>query len=74
MSMERRWWLPLGEAALPPTVLSTAERGESWRFQKGDLEGPAGESQIFLGQEDRPATLPLSPRLTPPNPVPCLLL
>lgn len=40
--MERRWWLPLGEAALPPTLLSTEERGESWQFQKGDLDGPAG--------------------------------
>nr|XP_040129807.1 growth arrest-specific protein 7-like [Ictidomys tridecemlineatus] len=33
--VERGWWLPLGEAALPPTLLSTEERGESWQFQKG---------------------------------------
>ncbi|VTJ80318.1 Hypothetical predicted protein [Marmota monax] len=52
--VERGWWLPLGEAALPPTLLSTEERGESWQFQKGDLDGSAGESQIFPGQEDRP--------------------
>uniref|UniRef100_A0A8C9PSR6 F-BAR domain-containing protein n=1 Tax=Spermophilus dauricus TaxID=99837 RepID=A0A8C9PSR6_SPEDA len=56
--VERGWWLPLGEAALPPTLLSTEERGQSWQFQKGDLDGSAGESQIFPGQEDRPATRP----------------
>lgn len=78
--MERRWWFPswgllLSGAASHPLSWSTEERGgcadspRSWFFQDS-LDGPAGSSPVFPGQEDGFTALLLSLRPKPPQ-LPC---